>query len=177
MLRKYVLPFIAWVFSFSSVYVLAVPPATMPHVNLKRYMGKWYEIASFPMFFQRGCHCTTAQYRLQGQYVRVLNSCYKGADLSKSTATAKAWSVSPGSNSKLKVRFFWPFTADYWILYVSPQYQQALVGTPNREYLWVLARTKTISSERYQYLVSLARKQGYKVSKLNKTPQNCAFSY
>ena len=139
-------------------------------------MGTWYEVASFPNFFQRGCRCSQAHYQLDEQYVRVLNQCYQGKHNQLKRAKAKAWQAKGGRSSQLKVQFFWPFRADYWILYVSPNYQEAIVGSPSRRYLWFLSRTKKISQKRYQYLVSIAEKQGYDVTKLHITDQKCEHS-
>ncbi len=151
-------------------------PLVASNVDLERYMGTWYEVASFPNFFQRGCRCSQAHYQLDGQYVRVLNQCYQGKHNQLKRAKAKAWQAKGGHSSQLKVQFFWPFRADYWILYVSPNYQEAIVGSPSRRYLWFLSRTKKISQKRYQYLVSIAEKQGYDVKKLHITDQKCEHS-
>ena len=83
------------------------PLSTVPSVNLKRYMGTWYEIASFPTTFQRGCQCTTAHYALQNKEVQITNTCYKGSNYTKSSANGIAWAVPNSGNSKLKVQFFW----------------------------------------------------------------------
>lgn len=162
-------------FVISSAF--AAPPKTVPHVDLKKYMGKWYEIASFPNWFQKGCQCTTAQYSLQGKEVKVINQCYKGNPLKLSQAKGKAWAVDDNSNAKLKVQFFWPFKGDYWILHLTPGYQQVLIGSPNHKYLWILARQRHISNSVYQQLVGIAKQQGFNVSKLVRTNQDCTFSY
>lgn len=148
-------------------------PQTVKHVDLNRYMGNWYEIASLPAFFQRGCQCTTANYTLKGSKVLVRNRCYKGKDYGFSQSDGVAWPVAGSSNSRLKVSFFWPFSGDYWILYLSKGYRDVIVGTPNRKYLWILSRSKSISSSKYERLVNIAKHQGYNVSRLSKTSQHC----
>lgn len=148
------------------------PPSTVSHVDLDKYMGRWYEISSFPNSFQRGCECTTATYALQGKKVSVLNQCYKGDNLKLSQAKGRAWSVNAG-NSQLKVQFFWPFRGNYWILYLTSGYKQVLVGSPNRKYLWILSRTPKISIEKYKYLVNIAKKKGFDITKLVNTRQSC----
>lgn len=149
------------------------PPATVQHVDLKKYMGKWYEIASFPNHFQKGCRCTTAQYTLQKNNVLVLNRCIKNNNKNFSTAKGKAWVPNENDNSKLKVRFFWPFSGNYWILYLESHYENVLVGSPNRKYLWILSRKKTMGDTTYQKIVGIAKEKGYDVNKLRKTIQNC----
>lgn len=149
------------------------PPSTAKQVDLHRYMGKWYEIASFPNRFQKGCRCTSAQYILQGDKVLVLNRCIKYNNNYFSEAKGKAWVTNKNDYSKLKVRFFWPFTGDYWILYLDLNYQHVLVGTPSRKYLWILSRSKTMDDSTYQKIVNIAKEKGFDVSKLRKTLQDC----
>lgn len=149
------------------------PPVTVKQVNLNQYIGKWYEIASFPNYFQKGCQCTTATYGLLDSRVSVLNQCYRGNPLKLSSAHGKAWPID-STNSQLKVQFFWPFRGDYWILYVDKAYRVALVGSPNYNYLWILSRTPSLSHSRYQQLVSMAKENGYDTQKLNLTKQDCS---
>lgn len=149
--------------------VVKKPPMTASHVDLQRYMGTWYEMASFPNGFQKGCQQTRASYTLEKNFVRVVNQCYRNGKVTR--ARAKAWPVKGSGNARLKVQFFWPFKGDYWILDVSKDYQVALVGSPNRKYLWVLSRKKEISVAAYESMVKKARDNGYDVSRLVKTKQ------
>jgi apolipoprotein D and lipocalin family protein len=65
-----------------------------------------------------------------------------------------------------------PKVGNYWILHVDELYQEAIVGTPDRKHLWLLARASTISDERYTVLVARAEKLGFDVSRLIKDPQS-----
>jgi apolipoprotein D and lipocalin family protein len=150
------------------------PVKTQQPIDLKKYSGSWYEIASFPNFFQKGCMCTKALYKQEKNYIRVINSCYKNSLKNKlSIAEGKAFIVPNSQNSKLKVQFFWPFKGDYWILYVSADYTSALVGNPKRNYLWILSRTPTLPQEQILKMKNIAKNQGYDISKLNSTFQSC----
>lgn len=112
----------------------------MPRVDVARYMGRWYEIARYPKWFERDCHGVTADYTLQADgTVAVINTCRKKT-LDGKLATAKAWSVDP-SGSRYKVQFFWPFNGPYWIVALDPDYRWAVVGHPKRTSLWILSRT------------------------------------
>lgn len=117
------------------------PVASVAAVDLARYAGKWFEIASFPMFFQRQCvGDTSASYALGADgRVEVSNRCRteNGFDEAKGVATV----VEGWGNSRLKVSFFWPFKSDYWVMGLDNDYRWAVVGNPNRKYLWVLSRT------------------------------------
>lgn len=80
----------------------------------------------------------------------------------------------PGShNAKLKVQFQWPFRGDYWILTVAEDYTHALVGTPDRQYLWILSRSPFMAPTLYQNLVNLARQKGFDTEHLHLTDQSC----
>lgn len=91
------------------------PPTVTDKIDLQKYSGKWFEIASFPMSFQKDCYCVTAEYTLTGKdYIKVKNSCRKGSVNGKvKSITGKAFAVKGTNNVKLKVQFFWPFRADY----------------------------------------------------------------
>lgn len=141
------------------------PMQTAKSVDLQKYMGKWYEIARLPNSFQKGCHCSTAEYKiLDKDTISVTNKCYKDGKLKEATATA--WQSNVDDNSKLKVRFFWLFTGKYWILYVSDDYQYAVIGEPSREYLWFLSRTKHISQQQLDLMKNVATQQGYNLDQL-----------
>lgn len=151
------------------------PLPTVASVDLARYAGTWYEIAAFPKWFQKGCHCTTATYTLQGDYVAVYNACREGSVAGKvKDASGKAFPVPGTQNAKLKVQFFWPFKGDYWILDLAPDYSYALIGDPTRESLWILARTPQLPTATYQALVQKAQSLGFATDRLQPTEQSCA---
>ncbi len=143
-------------------------------VDLEKYAGKWYEIASFPQWFQRGCHCSTAEYTLEEDGIAVTNTCRKGGPGGPvDTAEGNASVVEGTQNTQMKVQFQWPFKGDYWIIALDDEYQYAMVGHPAKKYLWILSRTPTMDPETYQSLVETAREKGYDVSKLERTDQSC----
>jgi apolipoprotein D and lipocalin family protein len=153
---------------------LGLPPLqTVAHVDLARYVGTWYEIASFPQRFQRGCTATTATYTLRADGdVDVLNRCRKGSvDREEKSARGRARVVDRSTNAKLEVSFFRPFWGDYWIIDLSDDYSYAVVGHPGRDYLWILARTPTMAEATYRRLVARLQAQGYQTSRLVRTLQ------
>jgi apolipoprotein D and lipocalin family protein len=151
------------------------PLDTVERIELSRYMGKWYEIASFPNRFQKGCRCTTAEYELSDEeYVSVVNTCRKDSVTGeRSQAKGKAFVVEGSNNAKLKVQFFWPFRGDYYIIDIAPDYSYAVVGNPGRKYLWILNRTPFMEDSLYNSIVERAKGKGFDISKLLKTNQNC----
>ena len=152
----------------------APPPLqTVSHVDVNRYMGKWYEIASFPQWFQKNCTAVSATYALRKDGdVDVLNECRdKTLDGKLRSAKGKAWIVDRASNAKLKVRFFWPFSGDYWIIDLGAEYQYAVVGHPKRNYLWILSRSRQMDPAEYDKILERLKQQHYDVTRLNKTLQ------
>ncbi len=151
---------------FFTAVLQAAPPQVVAQIDLARYMGTWHEIAKFPNRFQRGCGCTTATYALRPDgKVAVANRC-RGVDGNPKLAKGWAKVVDPAVPGKLRVTFFWPFFGDYWVLALDPDYRHVLVGTPNRKYLWILARTPRMEESAYLALVQKAREQGFPVERL-----------
>ena len=144
------------------------PVQVVPAVDLTRYVGKWYEIARLPAWFQRDCTGdTTATYTLRPEgRITVVNECRKADGRMKSAKGVAKLASKTGLNSKLKVTFFWPFYGDYWILDLDPEYRWAVVGEPRRKYLWILSRQPELDQAVYEQIVERAAKQGYDVSRL-----------
>jgi apolipoprotein D and lipocalin family protein len=143
-------------------------PTVTDAIDLQKYTGKWYEIASYPMSFQKDCFCVTADYTLTEKgYVSVLNSCRKGSINGKVKAiTGKAFPVKGTNNVKLKVQFFWPFRADYWVIDKAEDYSWAVVSGASRKYLWILCRTPEMQKDTWQYITNRLTKNGFDLSKL-----------
>jgi apolipoprotein D and lipocalin family protein len=151
----------------------------IPSLDVPRYMGAWYEIAKFPNRFQRQCAGdTTAHYSLQPDgTVQVINRCRR-ADGTVIDAVGTARQLGGPTSPTLKVRFaprwlsFLPFVwGDYWVIDLDPDYQLAAVSEPGRDYLWILARTPTVSRQAYGALLDRLERQGFDVSKLEVTRQ------
>ena len=151
----------------------APPLEVVPSVDLDRYLGRWYEIASYPAWFQKNCTATTADYSLREDgLIKVVNSCRKGSLEGKlKQATGRARVVDGSNNAKLKVSFFWPFWGDYWIIDLDPDYQWAVVGVPGRKYLWILSRTPQMDEAVYDEIISRLEAQRYDPARLIRTPQ------
>lgn len=145
------------------------PVAAVERVDLTRYAGRWHEIAAFPMFFQRQCvGDTTADYALRPDgEVTVINRCRTASGFDQ--ATGRAWAVAGTGDAQLKVSFFWPFRSDYWIIGLDENYRWAVVGNPNRKYLWILSRTPELPAAELERALQAARAQGYDLAQLKYT--------
>ncbi len=156
----------------------AAPLQPIPHLDVGRYMGRWYEIAKFPNRFQRQCVAdTSADYRLlEGQRVRVVNRCrLTDGKMDEAIGIARQAGALP---SQLKVRFapawlgFLPFVwGDYWVIDLDPEYQLAAVSEPGREYLWILSRTPRIAPQAYAAMLRRLEAMGLDTGKLQMSLQ------
>ncbi len=150
------------------------PLETVDHVDLTRYLGKWFEIARLPLSWENKCISdVTATYTPQPNgKIGVLNRCIKSnGKITQSRGTAKIASKRDRSHSKLKVTFFWPFSGDYWILDLDPDYRWALVGNPSRKNLWILSRTPNLDRATIDTLLAKGTFLGFDTSKIIMTKQ------
>jgi apolipoprotein D and lipocalin family protein len=157
------------------------PMATVEWVDLDRYLGNWYEVARLPNRFQRNCLGD-----VQAHYARrpdgrldVVNRCRTADGPIEARGVGRV--VDPRTSSKLEVRFapavlsFIPLVwGDYWIIGLAGDYSWAVVGSPDRKYLWVLSRTPALRPEIYAEAVRIARARGFAVDSLVETPQSAS---
>lgn len=161
------------------IHKSASTPTTVDSVDLKKYAGTWYEIGRLPMYFQRNCASdVTANYteKTDGSGIIVTNKCVQ-KDGSGITSEGIAKPVDE-SGSKLKVTFLPSWIrwlpvgrADYWVLARDADYKTALVGTPDKKYLWLLARSPNVTQETYAKYRQIAQQQGYDLKEFKLTPQ------
>ena len=136
--------------------------------NLERYLGTWYEIARMPHSFEDGLNQVTANYSLREDGgVKVINRGYDTDAGKWQQAEGKAYFVEDNQTGHLKVSFFGPFYGAYVVFELDQQnYQYAFVSGPDREYLWFLARTPTVSPELLAHFQQTAAELGFDTSKL-----------
>jgi len=139
---------------------------TVSKVDIDKYKGTWYEIARYEHFFEKGCKNVTATYELKDEEeIKVINRCTLIKNGNKKEAIGVAYSTNK-TNTKLKVSFFRPFYGDYWILDLAKDYSYAVVGTPSREYLWILSRTKTLDKKTKEKILKTLPSLGFDTQKL-----------
>ncbi len=147
------------------------PLPTVASVDLARYAGRWYEVASLPNRFQAQCVADTqAQYRADGDDIEVTNRCRR-ADGGVETVTGVAKVVAGSANAKLRVSFFRPFYGDYWVLALAPDYRWALVGEPGRQFGWVLSRTPQMAPADLETALARAEALGFARAAFKPTQQ------
>ena len=134
----------------------------------ERYMGKWYEIARLPQYFERDLDEVTAEYTLKEDGdIRVVNSGKRGDEPQSVTGNARL--KHPDAKpltGELRVSFFWPFYSDYRIIELAPDYSYAVVTAGSRDFFWVLSRTPTMDKELLDAILNRAQEQGFDLSEL-----------
>ena len=143
-----------------------VRPVTSFDIN--RYLGQWYEIARLDHSFERGLSDVSATYQLQDDgSVKVTNRGYDTQRQAWKEAIGRALFIGDSNTASLKVSFFGPFYGGYHVIALDQlNYRWALVAGPDRDYLWILARDKTLPDEVREKLVSQARALGFATDKL-----------
>ena len=141
-----------------------IPP--VENFNVKRYMGKWYEIARLPHSFEDGVSDAQAVYTLQDDGTIIIENSGTKNHI-RTSAHAVARSVTPGSTlGELEVSFFYPFYTMYKIIYLDKDYTLAIVTGNSMDYVWILSRKKVISKNELAMCLQMLEKWGYAIKLL-----------
>ncbi len=137
--------------------VLSIPQSLqpVPFEDLQKYAGKWFEIASFPRGFKKGCNYTTAEYSLNDKFYTMAN---KGLIKNRSLLIRE---------KKTKPQFFWPFKGKYWVIDLADDFSYTVVGHPTRNHLWILSRFPSMADVTLKKIISKIKEKGYDTSSNN----------
>lgn len=139
---------------------------TVENLDLSKYQGKWYEIARLPNSFEKGLTSVSATYSIkENGKINVLNAGFKSG-AKKKDINGTAWVPNKDYPGRLKVRFFWPFSGNYYVMAIDKDYQYALVGSPSRKFLWLLSKKIEMPEEVYKEYTELAQDQGFAIDEL-----------
>ena len=151
---------------------------TVNYLELGRYQGLWYEVYRFPNSFERNCANVTAKYDLnKNGTVGVINTCVNEISGQERSVKGTAFVTDPDTNASLKVSFVpffqrWGlFAGDYNVIALGDDYEWAVVGSQDRQFLWFLSRTPELSDETVELMKEEAASQDFDLSKLIKTPR------
>jgi apolipoprotein D and lipocalin family protein len=149
------------------------PLRTVRHVDMDRYLGRWYVIANIPYFLENGKVASYDTYarRSDGKLDNIFTFRKGGFDAPEQSWHGTAWVTNTTTNAEWKVRFIWPFSSTYLVLELDPDYRWAVVGTPGRGLLWILARERQMSALDYEHVITIIERQGYNRSKIVPVPQ------
>ena len=151
----------------------ATPLATVSRVDLPRFMGDWYVIASIPTFIETTAFNAVESYALDadGSIATTFTFLEGGFEGRQKRYHPRGFVVDRQSNAVWDMQFIWPIKADYRIAWLAEDYSQTVIAREKRDYAWIMARTPVISEQQYQERVAFLAAQGYDVSKIRKVPQ------
>jgi apolipoprotein D and lipocalin family protein len=146
-------------------------------VDLERFMGDWYVIGfipvTIPFVSEEGAHNAVESYRLTDEGVIETTYTFReGAfDGPEKRMTPTGWVYNEETNAEWRMQFLWPFKAAYLIVYLDEDYQQTIIGVPDRKYVWIMSRDPELSDADYQELLDYAAGVGYDREKVKRVPQ------
>jgi len=146
---------------------------TVEYVDLERFMGDWYVIANIPTFLEKGAHNAVETYELNddGSIQTTFTFLKDGFDGKQKEYNPKGFVRDSETNALWGMRFIWPIKADYRIVYLDDEYTQTIIARQKRDFIWIMARTPTISESDYDRMLALAESIGYDVSRIERVPQ------
>lgn len=149
------------------------PLKTVDRVDLQRFMGDWYVIASIPTFIEKQAYNAVESYRLDdnGNVATTFTFREGGFDGEKKKYQPTGFVVDRTGNAIWGMQFVWPIKADYRVVYLDDGYTQTVIARNKRDYVWIMARTPQIPEVDYRKLTTLLKNLGYDISKLRKVPQ------
>ncbi len=149
------------------------PIATVQQVDLQRFMGDWYVIASIPTVFERGAHNAIETYRLDDDGSVATRFSFRdgGFDGPREVYDARGFVEDRETNAVWQMRFFWPFEAEYRIVYLTDDYTRAIIGRSQRDYAWIMAREPAIDERELADMLAFLSAQGYDISLVERVPQ------
>jgi apolipoprotein D and lipocalin family protein len=148
------------------------PIYTVDRVDLERFMGDWFVIASIPTFIEKEAYNAVESYRIgkDGSIATTFSFNKGDFDGPQKVYTPTGFVRDKGSNAVWDMQFVWPFKAEYRIVYLNDDYSQTVIGRSKRDYVWIMARTPTIPADDYDRILNFLDKEGYDLSDLRKVP-------
>lgn len=142
-------------------------------VNLKRFMGDWYVIALLPWFAEKGNVNTMDIYHLRDDGKISITYAFRKKDLKAPVQQWKAvgWVPDAKNTGHWKVQFIWPFSVDYLVVDLAPDYRYTAIGHPSKKFLWIMSREPQMDPEDFAKVSRRAAQLGYDVSALERVPQ------
>ena len=148
------------------------PTATVKQVDVARYMGPWYVIASIPTYPEKKAFNAIESYEQNPDgTIKTTFTFHKGAFDGPLKTMHPTGFIQDPSNAVWGMRVFWPVKAEYRISYLDRDYSEVLITRTARDYLWIMARKPQLGEADYRKLVDMAGKMGYDTAKIEKVPQ------
>jgi apolipoprotein D and lipocalin family protein len=148
------------------------PIHTVASVDLNRFMGDWYVIASIPTYIEKAAHNAVESYRLDDD--GTIDTTFKFNKVvfhgPLKTYNPRGYIQDETSNAVWGMQFIWPFKAEYRIVFLSDDYSKTVIGRTKRDYVWIMSRTPEIPDVQYKQILDFLEEQGYDISKIQKVP-------
>jgi apolipoprotein D and lipocalin family protein len=150
------------------------PIYTVPSVDLNRFMGDWYVIANIPTSIEKDAYNALESYRLaeDGTIETTFTFNKGGFDGPRKVYRPRGYIRDKDSNAVWGMQFFWPFKAEYRIIFLNEDYTTTVIGRTKRDYVWIMARQPSIPDEDYALILNFLEDQGYDINKVKKVPQS-----
>jgi apolipoprotein D and lipocalin family protein len=150
--------------------------ATVPQVDIKRFMGPWYVIAAIPTAIETESFNAIESYKLDDDSTIATTFTFNKGSLDGKVKTynPRGFVVENSGNARWGMQFIWPIKAEYLIAHVDENYSETIIARNARDYVWIMARTPHLSEEAYQALVKKVSDMGYDLQKLRRVPHNKA---
>ena len=152
----------------------SMPPIqTVDQVDLNRFMGDWYVIASIPTFIEKDVYNGIESYRLDEDGTVETTFTFNKGDFEGPVKTyrPRGFVRDTASNAVWGMQFIWPFKLEYRIIYLNDTYTQTVIGRTKRDYVWIMAREPSIPPDDYHGILQFIQSQGYDITKVRKVPQ------
>lgn len=146
---------------------------TVDYVDIPRFMGDWYVIASIPTFIEKGAHNAVETYKLDddGSIATTFTFRKDSFDGEKKVMNPRGFIRDTRTNALWGMQFIWPIKGDYRVVYLDDSYQVTVIGRQARDYVWLMSRNPMMSDDEYDRMKQFIASLGYDVSKLQKVPQ------
>jgi len=150
------------------------PIRTAERVDLNRFAGDWFVIASIPTFLEKNAYNAVETYSapVDGKIETTFRFNEGGINGKEKVYHPTGFVGDDGSNAVWGMQFVWPIKAEYRIVYVDDAYDMTIIGRNKRDYVWIMARTSSISDAQYQSLLNIVRAEGYDLAALRKVPHS-----
>lgn len=149
------------------------PPLPLAsQVDIPRFMGDWYVISAIPTMFEKNVYSPRDRYKLEADGTIATTYLYRADSFDGPEKSMGSTGFVLGGNGAIwGQQYIWPIKADYRVGYVSPDYTQTIIAREKRDYVWIMARTPTISEADYNSLVARVAQMGYDTTQLQRMPQ------
>jgi len=162
---------------FGRTAVPREPPETVPRVDLDRLLGTWFEVARLPSLesdgpWQRSANVTVIYTKRPDGGISVQTASHNAKAKMKRTEVNGLVQPADATGAKLILRFYKLIRGDLWVIGLDPDYRWALMGTPSRKRLWLIAREPQVQAADYDRAMAIAEAQGYATAGVIRTPQD-----